>query len=166
MKSARILKSQKGFSLIELMVVVAIIGILATIAIPNFNRFSAKARQSEAKGYLSAIYSGAKAFEAEHTRFVGCINAIGFRIDAAAGTTRYEAGFGANADLPTTYTGACTLNTGAVRGTVNANCSVPAGGATFTACAHANAGGIGAGTTADEWRITQARVMSNSISGL
>jgi len=49
-------KNKKGFTLIELMIVVAIIGILAAIAIPNFMKFQAKAKQSEAKTNLGAIY--------------------------------------------------------------------------------------------------------------
>ena len=50
-------KNKKGFTLIELMIVVAIIGILAAIAIPNFLRFQARAKQSEARQNLGGIYT-------------------------------------------------------------------------------------------------------------
>ncbi len=55
-----------GFSLIELMVVVAIIAFLAMIAVPNFNRFLAKAKRAEAYMNLSSLYAAEKAYYAEH----------------------------------------------------------------------------------------------------
>ena len=60
-----ILQGKKGFTLIELMIVVAIVGILAAIAIPNFLRFQAKSRQAEAKANLGAIYTALEAFRGE-----------------------------------------------------------------------------------------------------
>jgi type IV pilus assembly protein PilA len=51
-------RPQSGFTLIELMIVVAIIGILAAIAIPNFQRFQARARQSEVNVNLKSLFTG------------------------------------------------------------------------------------------------------------
>ncbi|MCB0272280.1 MAG: prepilin-type N-terminal cleavage/methylation domain-containing protein [Bdellovibrionales bacterium] len=48
-------KMKKGFTLIELMIVVAIIGILAAIAIPSFNKYIRNARMAEAPGLIKAI---------------------------------------------------------------------------------------------------------------
>src|SRR5688572_6128109 len=65
------LKGQKGFTLIELMIVVAIIGILAAIAIPNFLTYQLKSRQSEAKTNLQAIKTSAVAFQSERGCYIG-----------------------------------------------------------------------------------------------
>jgi type IV pilus assembly protein PilA len=54
-------KSNKGFTLIELMIVVAIIGILAAIAIPNFMRYQLRAKASERKTNLEAIFKSEEA---------------------------------------------------------------------------------------------------------
>jgi type IV pilus assembly protein PilA len=65
----RSLRSKKGFTLIELMIVVAIIGILAAIAIPNFLTFRLKAKTSEAKSNLGAIRTVEEAYNAEEDAY-------------------------------------------------------------------------------------------------
>ena len=64
------LRGRKGFTLVELMIVVAIIGILAAIAIPNFLQFRLKAKTSEAKSNLGAIRSTEVAYFAEWNFYV------------------------------------------------------------------------------------------------
>jgi type IV pilus assembly protein PilA len=71
------LKGQKGFTLIELMIVVAIIGILAAIAIPNFLQYQMKSRQSEAKTNLQAIKTSEVSFQAERGCYVGVTAELG-----------------------------------------------------------------------------------------
>ncbi len=71
-------KLLKGFTLIELMIVVAIIGILAAIAIPNFVKFQCRSKQSEAKGNLKALYVANEAYRGEYDTYLTDQTLIGF----------------------------------------------------------------------------------------
>ncbi len=64
-------RSQKGFTLIELMIVVVIIGILAALAIPRFMRATTKSKQSEAKNILKQIYAMERAYRQEYDIYWG-----------------------------------------------------------------------------------------------
>src|SRR3954464_9540119 len=104
---------QKGFTLIELMIVVAIIGILAAIAIPNFIKFQARSKQSEAKANLKAIFTAQKAFFQEKDRFSTLTGEVGFEPERnnryayflTAGTPAMEGRTGSTITQATTYNG-------------------------------------------------------------
>lgn len=139
---------EKGFTLIELMIVVAILGILAAIAIPNFMRFQAKSKQSEAKTNLGAVGTTAEAFRSENDTYVATWAQLGW---APQGSTRYAYGYGGNVLSGTpSLSGNCA--------SVATDQSSGASGTAFTAIAH---GDVDTDTTCDTWRYTQSRTLTN-----
>lgn len=84
--NARYKKS--GFSLMELMVTVAIMALLAMIAMPNFMRFLAKAKRAEAYTNLHSIYAAQKAYWVEHGAYSNVLlgpGGIGWKPEGYAG---------------------------------------------------------------------------------
>jgi len=61
--------NQKGFTLVELMVTVAIIGLLAALAVPKFKRFSVKARQAEPKAFFTTIHALQEVYHGENATY-------------------------------------------------------------------------------------------------
>ncbi len=135
--------NRRGFSLTELMIVVAIIGILAVIAIPNFLKYQARAKQSEAKNNLVAIHTSELAYFAEKNAYVDDFNAIGFAVMGSSRLYYYELGSSNFGTLPS----GCTAST---LDSVSAT--------EFTAAATGN---IDGDATCDVWTIDQNKTLVN-----
>jgi type IV pilus assembly protein PilA len=129
------LRSQRAFTLIELMIVVAIIGILAAIAIPNFMRFQARSKQAEAKQNLKGIYTAKKSHYAGFNTY-----ACGTCNYSIEGTPNYSYYFVNDTATHTGSVGCAMDMPGAVGQGVDA----------FTAAAAAN---LDSDTVCDVWDI-------------
>lgn len=171
---------QAGFSLIELMVVVAIIGILAAIAVPNFQNFIVKSKQSEAKANLGALYSCEAAFFAEWNRYFADFRDIGL---SPEGVLNYRFGFtaaGAVTAPPAPYSGVTAAGAAATFISTNScgtapllKCShggsvaaIPAAATGVTAVGAFIAGAganLDSDAQLDQWQIDENKVLA--ISG-
>lgn len=70
-KLIKVFSNSKGMSFVEMLVVVAIIAILALIAVPQFERYQARARQAEGINMLTGFYQAATTARAEFGRYPG-----------------------------------------------------------------------------------------------
>jgi type IV pilus assembly protein PilA len=105
------LKRQNGFTLVELMVVVAIIGLLSAVAIPNFKKYQAKAKISEAKLQLSAAYTAEQSFFSDFNIFHTCLAYMGFDPAPEKASRYFTVGFAVASAINTTALGSA-VNSG------------------------------------------------------
>ncbi len=149
------LNNQGGYTLIELMLVVAILSLVAAIAVPNYVRYKAQSNQAEARTNLGGIFISQMAFYSELVRF-GAFNEIGFSLAGSANRYTYRSGVGGAAGGVTTNTdgsdripqgvGTCCDPEGSVvaRNSING----------FTATA---AGNLDNDATYDQWHVNDAK---------
>jgi len=108
-------RNNKGFTLIELMIVVVIIGILAALAIPRFMRSTTKSKQSEAKQLLKQVYTMQRAYRQEFNAY--CLD--GVTASSAAQTAFAQIGVDVMASARYQYVMAATANTFTCTATAN-----------------------------------------------
>jgi len=163
--------SQKGFTLIELMIVVAIIGILAVIAVPNFQKFQARAKQSEAKTNLKGIYTAKVAnFQAADTYVCAQSCFCDWQLDGGVNNTGVESG-----TSKARYTYACsessvitglTGKTVTLKGNGSVGCqeSAPTASGGDREFVVTSAGNVDSDTECDTWTINQNNELSNTYN--
>ncbi|MFM8270157.1 MAG: type IV pilin protein [Pseudomonadota bacterium] len=83
--------SQRGFTLVELMTVVAIIGVLATVGVPQYRKIQRKAKRAEATLGLGVIASGEAGFFAEYNGYGDNLGGLGVELQTAP--LSYNIGF-------------------------------------------------------------------------
>ena len=94
-------KGEKGFTLVELLVVIIIIGILAAIALPNFLNQSAKAKQTEAKQNVSVSNRYQTLYRSENNTFADTFDKLAVGTlsgGTGASTTSYSYTLSASLD--------------------------------------------------------------------
>jgi prepilin-type N-terminal cleavage/methylation domain-containing protein len=85
--------SNEGFTLLELIICVAIVGVLTSVAGPALSRSRDRARSAEAKVLLSNLYIAEKTFFLSYSTYTTRLDVIGF---SSSGSMSYEYGFSAD----------------------------------------------------------------------
>jgi len=98
--------NKKGFTLIELMIVIAIIAFLSVLAIPSLMKFLAKAKRTEAYINLSSLAMAEKAYFAEHGKYTTSLSGANSLNWQPEGNFNYTYGFSSGSEGQAYFVGA------------------------------------------------------------
>jgi type IV pilus assembly protein PilA len=164
------------------MVVVAIIGILAVIGIPQYQKIMSKARQAEAKTYMNTIFQAENSYYTEYSTYTGNLGVLG--VGALGQALRYDAGFisapctgessmnvvttTTNNTIREVTTSGATWHWGTAGIADTGNTNVTCGGAAYNAGAWGNPTNIQDGTNnnADVFTMDNTKVLRHIATGL
>lgn len=135
----------RGLTIIELMIVVVIIGIMATFAITSYSAFLIKAKRSEVKANLEAIYKAETSYFIEHDTYSTSLDEIRWSIIGSNFYYSYTVGddvLGVALSVPGSVSPGASLNS-------------------FTAVGWGN---IDNDSTLDIWSITEQREVTNEMN--
>lgn len=165
----------QGFSLIELMVTVAIIGVLATVAIPRMLSYRVRALQAEAKTHLGFIAKAERSYFAERDAYT---DDLGLLTIGIVGSPRYLYGFTSDA-LPapsgrndtaklraTGGGGYSTVQMVDAFGVLLAESDLPAAPVTATGFRIGAVGNADGDPTLDQWTLDSDGILVNHVSDL
>ena len=143
-------RSERGFTLVELMIVVAIIGILAVLATGSFQSFQAKSKQAEASVNLGAIGKSAASYYPEHDTYGTGFNGLGW---SPTGGTRYAYWYNGEqaSGTPTTPD-------------VGVDYSDPGSTASSSGFTAMAVGNLDQDTSTDRWTISETLILTNTQS--
>lgn len=85
-------KNMRGVTLTELMIVIVVLGILATIAYPNYREFAARAKRNEARAALLQIATNQERFYLNNQSYTCELRNLGFNVAAGVTKTITETG--------------------------------------------------------------------------
>ena len=111
------MKNTKGFTLVELVIVIVIVGILSIVAVPIYRGYTRKAMASEGKALLGSVQTSQKIYFAEYGTFYAPAAATSYDgvLDVDARANKYFKQYHVSASSATGYTVGVTAdaNTGA-----------------------------------------------------